>query len=840
MPVETEPKTIHIDASNPNDPLENGSSEHPFDTIQEGVDAANSGDTIYVHSGTYPENVFVSQLSNLKLVGESIDNTFIVQSGQRQTVLYIQRSLNVTVQSFTIMGDYPSDEHTHGIWLHDSDNANIIENQIMNCWVALYVDNLSANNVINGNIIIDNYDGLGLGYSGGNVLRNNQMIGNRYNFHLPLAGNLSGYVNDIDTSNTVDGKPMHYLVNQHNVEIPNDAGYVAVINSTNVTVKDLTIRRNRQGVFFAFTTNSSIENVTAFENDFCVHLYRISHCEITRNEISNNNLGIVMFDSDENFINGNYVTNNTNYGISLSAYMGIGRSDGNIITGNNVSNNNVGVRVQNSSNNNISGNNITSNEYGIYLLSSFNNKFYHNSFINNTQQVHIQTSGFANFWDDAYPSGGNHWSDYIGKGGYDGDGDGIGDISYILDENNRDRYPLMNPYVPSIPVFDPSLNGYGFRNWGRSETELIPTVEELYLQLLNEPWFIALPPDVSTIFLISLREHIRWWAVSDGHCYGMVASAVHYFNHPDELPNGKPLWEVEGLPPNPQVGPPPSPYLGTIDYYQTQVVLNPLVFVKSIEIQLDLLQNDDEFDAIYSQVENSGPAIMVVYIPNYEGTSSFLHAILVYKIIDQGDGNYRVFYYDPNWGAVRQIGTFKRFDGSNGIFYYNGIEADISSAHYQDRTITEYVLELFIDMLFVNVHSPVELAITDPDEKYVGFSANGTLEYGFPAVYMNNSLYESTTVLIPNPLNGTYWLTLNGTGVGSYNLTCIYTSDDELVQLSQMGSIEKGQELEYWLSMEDQTLISEFPLRTSIIIILVLLTVAIAIYKRRLLKTSIQ
>ena len=35
------------------DPLEDGSSEHPFDAIQEGIDEAEDGDTVIVHDGTY-------------------------------------------------------------------------------------------------------------------------------------------------------------------------------------------------------------------------------------------------------------------------------------------------------------------------------------------------------------------------------------------------------------------------------------------------------------------------------------------------------------------------------------------------------------------------------------------------------------------------------------------------------------------------------------------------------------------------------------------------------------------------------------------------------------------
>jgi hypothetical protein len=59
----------------------------------------------------------------------------------------------------------------------------------------------------------------------------------------------------------------------------------------------------------------------------------------------------------------------------------------------------------------------------------------------------------VNVWDDGYPSGGNYWSDYKGidvKSGPNQDqprSDGIGDTPYVIDANNQDRYPLMNPYV---------------------------------------------------------------------------------------------------------------------------------------------------------------------------------------------------------------------------------------------------------------------------------------------------------------------------------------------------------------------------------------------------------
>lgn len=117
------------------------------------------------------------------------------------------------------------------------------------------------------------------------------------------------------------------------------------------------------------------------------------------------------------------------------------------LTGNNiVENAEYGVNIADTTGLVVVGNNISMTSFcGLSFSGVFQSEVYHNNFINNSLQVMV--SGSIT-WDDGYPSGGNYWSDYTGT---DVNGDGIGDAAYVIDADNRDRYPLINPYGTETP-----------------------------------------------------------------------------------------------------------------------------------------------------------------------------------------------------------------------------------------------------------------------------------------------------------------------------------------------------------------------------------------------------
>jgi len=169
LPVKAEPKTIVV----PEDYL----------SIQEAIDNASAGDTVYVKRGTYyaPYDQVIVIDKSLSLIGEDPKNTIIdgINKGEYPMGHYVMTwnaitiyASNVTITGFTIKNCNTAisvDEHS------SPTGIKIIGNNILNNHIPINVGS-GSDFLISGNNIGDNDAGVGNSASNG-VISENSITG---------------------------------------------------------------------------------------------------------------------------------------------------------------------------------------------------------------------------------------------------------------------------------------------------------------------------------------------------------------------------------------------------------------------------------------------------------------------------------------------------------------------------------------------------------------------------------------------------------------------------------------------------------------------------------------
>jgi len=227
--------------------------------------------------------------NNLYGIGLYVSSTYNAVFGNNIT----NNNIGISLESSSfnnVSGNNISNNTRYGVHsspLALSSNNTISGNTISNNEEGVRLYN-SSDSTVYGNLIANNYGGVFLRWSSGNKLRNNVVVNSTYNFGV-WGEKLLDFVNDVDVSNTVDGKPVYYWINRLNATVPRDAGYVALVNCTNIRTRNLTLTNNWFGIQLAYTRNSII----------------------SRNNIANNWYGIWLSNSSDNSIYHNTFADNT-------------------------------------------------------------------------------------------------------------------------------------------------------------------------------------------------------------------------------------------------------------------------------------------------------------------------------------------------------------------------------------------------------------------------------------------------------------------------------------------------------------------------------------------------
>lgn len=227
-PIETSnaSSTIYVNKSNTAGPW-NGTQEHPYQNIQDGINAADSGDTVYVYSGTYYENIEITK--DLTLTGANKD-TVILDGGNSNHALHAYgtsgNKIKFYISGFTIRNaggegydcvilsyvnegtisnnKIQNSDKGDGISIDHCDGITISDNSITDNDDAGIRLTLSENNVINENTILNNDMGIYLYYSSNNNnIYDNVIDGNSYGVKISSGCTDNTFYLNKFTDNTI-------------------------------------------------------------------------------------------------------------------------------------------------------------------------------------------------------------------------------------------------------------------------------------------------------------------------------------------------------------------------------------------------------------------------------------------------------------------------------------------------------------------------------------------------------------------------------------------------------------------------------------------------------------
>jgi len=210
----------------------------------------------------------------------------------------------------------------------------------------------------------------------------------------------------IDTSNTVDGRPVHYITTETNPEIPDNPGQLLLADCSEVRVSDLkftstsvgvvlgycrdveifkvTIKDNYIGILAAWSDDIIISEMTCAKTYTGAYLAGCTGVTVTQSTFMDSEYGGIVLDgSSQCFIRNNKL-NNDSISLYTSSYTNV--------TGNTLEYGEVGIQLYSSYHNNITENHCKGHDRGIGLSDSMDCFIRSNTVMSGTNGISLEHS----------------------------------------------------------------------------------------------------------------------------------------------------------------------------------------------------------------------------------------------------------------------------------------------------------------------------------------------------------------------------------------------------------------------------------------------------------------
>jgi len=384
-----------------------GSGPNNYTKIQDAINDANPGDTVFVYDDSSPYYELLLIDKPINLIGENRYSTTI--DGNWEGTVITIRTDNVIISHFTL--------RNCKYCIYDFE-YNVIDAE--NCKNLVIKDNI---------IYISEYmppldrAGVYLQHCSNNLIQNNII------YNSKIQAGTCGVVITIDSdNNNVSGNEIYNLI--FGIEISRDNGD----NCDDNIIYGNYIHDSHAGVRIDDSSNHIINNILS-HNLICGVYVNSQDNVISGNLINDNGwyiwpYGGIALSCSNNLISENHIFNNTPVGIYIDGYYGWGNNNilnnnisdntatgiycesngGDKISYNHISNQRYGVVFYLSENNHVTDNHISNNiEAGVYAYFGYNNIISRNNLIDNGENAFFEvklSKSFSNRWRE------NYWSDY--------------------------------------------------------------------------------------------------------------------------------------------------------------------------------------------------------------------------------------------------------------------------------------------------------------------------------------------------------------------------------------------------------------------------------------------